>query len=87
MSLNCNFSILLSFLSVIIKLKSLNFNRKSLEEHKKTVEDMNKEKRELEEAMAKSLHDQQRLEKQMIDQRSRLEDHLKATGVEPNEGN
>ena len=40
---------------------------------------MNKEKRDMEEALARSVIDKQRLETQMNDHRARMDNHLKAT--------
>lgn len=50
-----------------------------MEEHKKNLEAMDKEKRDLEEAMARSMDDQKRLEAQMAEQKSRLVEHVKTS--------
>ena len=53
-------------------------SRKSIEEHQAQVAVMDKEKRQMEEAVAKSLDDQRRLEAQREDQRKQLVEHFKS---------
>lgn len=56
--------------------------RKSKEEHKSHLAKMDKEKREMEEAIANSLVDQKRLEAERDKQRTEIANHFKSKSAE-----
>ena len=64
----------------------MNFVRKSLAEHQEMATKMDKERKELEMAIARSMVDQQRLEAQQKSQNDLMEDQMMKLSVKEPEG-